>query len=105
MIELELEKDHVRFILEEEPETANSDEELFKTFLKVYYPGIPFPFKNIVKVCNSLTRIRRKLNQEWLCLPTDTNVLRKRRQLEKAHADEYRTTKREHSDQAKFSQF
>ena len=100
-LELNVDKDSIEFVLKEEMCTNESDEVLLEYFLKIYHPRIEIPFKNIVSACNLLTRIRRKFNQEWKYLPQNPQVLYKRRILQRAFADEYRTLKWEISDQSK----
>jgi len=85
----------VAHILEKFPFTRNSDELLYLMLIKIYYPDvlrklgvaalhewIPEKLAEELPKFETISRIRRKLNERGLYLPTDPEVLRRRRRGE-----------------------
>ena len=85
----------VIYILEKFPFTRNSDELLYLMLIKIYYPDIlkklgvaalhkwiPEKLAEELPKFETISRIRRKLNEQGLYLPTDPEVLRRRRRAD-----------------------
>jgi len=83
-------KEQVAYVLENYPETRNSDLYLWLILIRTFHPEASrfikyIPYEVFKKFPNfeTVARLRRKFNEEGLFLPTDLAVLRRRRRLEK----------------------
>jgi len=89
-------KERVEYVLRNYPSSRNSDELLWWLVIKIFYKDVLEEFKKWVRkdyipisVLNKLpkfetiSRIRRKFNEQGLYLPTVPEVLEKRRKKEK----------------------
>ena len=85
-------KDRVEYILENYPESRNDDFYLWLLYIRLferqlsnYIKFIPYKLlKNAVKF-ETISRVRRKIQEEGRYLPTDPKVLEKRRRLAKIY--------------------
>ena len=85
-------KDRVEYILENYPESRNDDFYLWLLYVRTfdknlsnYIKFIPYRLiKNAVKF-ETISRVRRKIQEEGRLLPTDPKVLEKRRRLSKIY--------------------
>jgi len=84
--------DRVRFILKNNEEARNSDLYLIILYLRTFTDlgkYISFiPYSEIRKydgLFETITRARRKLNEQGFFLPTDDKVIERRRTLEKIY--------------------
>ena len=88
-------KDRVEYILAKFPFTRNSDELLYLMLLKVFYPDVlkklgvaslhgyfPEDLASQLPKFETVSRVRRKLNEQGLYLPTDLEVLERRKRKE-----------------------
>jgi hypothetical protein len=86
-------KDMIEFILNEFSETRNSDEKLFAKILGIY--KIYIRDLDVVTACNFLTRCRRKFHQNNMFLPTDPEVINRRKNLSEIYKRQYVHTKKD----------
>ena len=85
-------KDRVEYLLEVYPESRNADFYLWLLYVRTfdknlsnYIKFIPYRLiKNAVKF-ETISRVRRKIQEEGRLLPTDPKVLEKRRRLSKIY--------------------
>ena len=85
-------KDRVEYLLEVYPESRNDDFYLWLLYVRTfdknlsnYIKFIPYRLiKNAVKF-ETISRVRRKIQEEGRLLPTDPKVLEKRRRLSKIY--------------------
>ena len=79
----------VREILESDIKTRNSDKWLiYKTLCSICQKYdkrifIPFELFDMLPSYETITRCRRKLNEQGICLPTNPDVLKQRARKEK----------------------
>ncbi len=77
-------KERVAWILEHYPSARNSDTLLEFLYLRIF-EGIDIPYVTWERLSRisleTVTRMRRKLNEEGLYLPTDPEILKKRSKL------------------------
>jgi len=89
-------KDKVEYVLRTYPTSRNSDELLWWLVLKIFYPDVYEEFRKGVKrgyipydvlkkipKFETISRIRRKFNEKCMYLPTDEEVLNRRKRGEK----------------------
>jgi len=85
-------KDRVEYLLEVYPESRNDDFYLWLLYVRTfdknlsnYIKFIPYRLiRNAVKF-ETISRVRRKIQEEGRLLPTDPKVLEKRRRLSKIY--------------------
>jgi len=85
-------KERVEYILENYPETRNDDlylwliyVRLFDKVLSKYIRRIPYGVIKRATRPETLSRVRRKIQEEGRLLPTDPKVLKRRRRLEELY--------------------
>jgi hypothetical protein len=81
-------KERVEYILEHYPETRNNDLYLWIIYVRLFCPElsqyikfIPFDLFKKAPSYETISRVRRKLQESGRFLPTDPKVARKRRKL------------------------
>ncbi|MEO0252000.1 MAG: hypothetical protein ABIM44_07160 [candidate division WOR-3 bacterium] len=84
-------RDRVLYVMENYPETRNNDlylwliyVRLFDNDLSRYIKFIPYQYIKSAVSFETISRVRRKVQEEGFLLPTDPETLRRRRRLEKA---------------------
>lgn len=85
-------KERVEYILNRYPNTRNNDfylwliyVRLFEPELKKYIKFIPYELIKKITPFSTIWRMRRKIQEEGRYLPTDPEILKKRRKLAKLH--------------------
>lgn len=81
-------KERVEYILSRYPQTRNNDMYLWIMYVRTFVPElskyikfIPYEVFEKATPIETVTRARRKIQEEGRYLPTDPEVLRKRRKL------------------------
>lgn len=81
-------KERVEYILKKYPQTRNNDMYLWIMYVKTFVPElskytkyIPYEIFEKATPFETITRARRKIQEEGKYLPTDPEVLKKRRKL------------------------